>query len=140
MSSRVPLNAVAKYTQAIAPISKGTGAFVTKEITAGGFDRALFLVNVGTCKHTGAVLTFSIFNSTRYGGTYTLQAGSLHTMTAPAGAAAVYSLDVPVAADRTWIKMLATGATAWITAGADCILYHPSGSVNHASQKTAKVV
>jgi hypothetical protein len=126
MSRAVHLHSVVKYAEAVYAQTVDSGALANKEINAVGYDRAAFCVKLGTCKNAGAVLTFTVTNSTRAGGTYALQTGTLHTATAPAQAYTIRTLDVPVDKDRPFLKLLTTAGTGWINASAMVILYNGS--------------
>ena len=140
MSSNVPLTAVAKYTDIIAPLSRGAGSVSGNTFAGAGYGRVDFAVLVGTCKHTGATLAYSIFNATRGAGTYTLQTGTLDTMTAPTGGNVVRVLSAPIDPARPFIKLICTSATAWINYGAIAIMYGGSGPKLKSSETTPKVI
>jgi len=126
MSSTVKLHSVVKYAEAVKAQTVNSGALSVSTISAVGYDRAAFLVKMGTCKHAGAVLTFSVWTATRGAGTYALQAGSLHTATAPADAYKIKTVDVKVDPARPYIYLRTTAGTGWINASAVAILYNGS--------------
>jgi len=132
--------ALCKYTQAISPKSNAAGGLTETQVDGRGFDRALFLVDVGTCKHTGATLTFSVFEAHTAGSTGSLRTGSLNTATAPTGANKSYATDVPIDPDTPYLTLISTAGTAFVNAGAICILYQGSRTYPVASQTTPKIL
>jgi len=109
MASIAHLHAIAEYVNVVRPQTKNAGAMTVNTFDAIGYDRIAFLMMLGTCKHAGSNITFSVWNATRGAGTYTLQTGTLHTAVAPGYAnTAVYTLDVAVNKDRPYIKLLTT--------------------------------
>jgi hypothetical protein len=136
----VPLHAVAKYIDEIAPNTYAAAARTGNEINASGFERAAFQVLVGTCKHSGATIAYSIYQTTKASGTYTLMTGSLDTVTAPTDANKVHILDVKIDPSYPYIKMYSTSATAWTNYGVTVILYGGSGPMLRSSETTPSVV
>lgn len=140
MSSNVPLTAVAKYTDVIAPNTYATGSRTPIEVNGSGFGRADFVITVGTCKHSGATIAYSVYQTTVASGTYTLMTGSLDTITAPTDANSVHVLSVPISNTYPFLKLYNTSATAWTTYSAMVILYGGSGPKLKSSDNTPKVL
>jgi len=140
MSSNVPLTAVAKIIDIVAPLSRGAGSVSGNTFAAAGNGRVDFIVLVGTCKHTGATLAYSVFTATRGAGTYTLQSGSLDTATAPTDGNKAHVLSVPLSGARPFVKLICTSATAWMNYGIVAVIYGGSGPRLQSGETTPFVI
>lgn len=121
------LGCITKVVPAIVPIQGTTNhALTATAVDARGFDRAHFIIATGAMNPT-AVMTMKVTQSDASAGTYAVISGAQLTNVANAGASKVYVIDVPVAADKPYLKLRGTSGTARVTAGAVCILYGGSG-------------
>ena len=137
---RVSLTSVSKFTQAITPLSNAAGAVTGTAVNAAGFDRALFLIDVGTMANGGATLVMAVDQNNTSGTSGSQISGSLDTVAATSGASETYGIDVPVDPDYPWLTLKSTAGTGFVNVGASVILYNGSGLFPKTNQNTAKVV
>lgn len=140
MSSNVSITSVCKVTQAISPLSNAAGAVTDTEINGTGYDRALFIIDVGTMANAGASLATNVWEATTSGSNGTAITGSLQTVAATSGASESYLIDVPVASTTPYLKLFSTAATGFVNVSATCLLYNGSGLYPKSHQNTATVV
>jgi hypothetical protein len=93
-------------------------------ITAAGYDRAAFIINVGTMMPlASAKFACKVYQSASYAGTYTYLSGGVISITsATNGRNKVYSIDVPVSSSKPFLKMLGT-STKGTNVSVICNLY-----------------
>lgn len=116
---------VVSVQQAVYPLTKTTGALTGLEINATGFDRAAFIIPIGTMTPSTGRLGAKIRHSNATGGTFTDVASAALTTVVATGTNKIFIIDMAVSGSRPFLKLYGT-ATKTVGIGAVCVLYRGS--------------
>lgn len=130
-----------KVVRAVAPAVVAIGAVTGIEIAALGFDRALFVFNLGACGAGAATLDLKVQESATSGGSFADHSPSnaLAQITKAAGQAGQYTIDFAINPAKTFIKVVGTVGTDTFAVSGVCILYGGSGSFPKTAASVAAV-
>ncbi len=128
-----------KIVMASVPHVGTAGTMTATAVDGRGFDRACFVISLGAMANT-ATLDAKITDCATIGGSYVNTAGSGVTQIADTGGSTVHTIDVPVKADRPFMKTLIVTGTAAAVNGAICILYNGSRLEGQTQGTTQAIV
>lgn len=119
-----------KPVQAVAPTAGSPGTMTATAVSAAGFERCLFILNVGAITNTGTVDMY-IQSATSSGGSYanTSLTGAALTQIADTGGGKLYTIDVPVPTARPYLKAVVVTGTAAAVNGVVAILYRGTNAL-----------
>jgi hypothetical protein len=118
---------ITKTVVAIRPVSLATAAIGTYAIAvdaSGGFDRAQFIINIGSMTTTTGQFGCKVRQSTASAGVYAaITSAAMTKITSPATKAnKLYEIDVPISGTKPFLKIVGT-STKTVLVSAVCILY-----------------
>ena len=127
------LGSYVKSVVAIRPVSLATAAVGTYGIAvdaSGGYDRAQFIINVGSMTTTSGRFSCKVRHSTASAGTYAdYTSANITSLTSPSTQAnKLYEIDVEISGSKPFLKLYGT-ATKTVVVSAICNLYRGSKSL-----------
>lgn len=137
MADLVSLSKLVKVKHAMNPSSYGAGTAVETQVNGSGYNRAMFLIDVGTIGAT-ATLAVKVYKSATSGSLGTYITGAVATLSTT-GANKVQIIDVPIAAATPYLYALGTAGTSWVNAAASVVLYGGS-RLNPPTQDLTAVI
>jgi hypothetical protein len=115
-----------KTLSAIAPSAGSTGTMTAIAVSCAGYDRVMYICNLGTAG-TGGTVDMKITECSTSDGTYADISGAILTqVTKAAGDGKTEIIDVPVNPAKPFQKVVLVVGTAAFPNGVDAVLYRGS--------------